>query len=122
MRKWIINSCGYANVIPSSDDKVYGMIYTLSKDDEDELDRYEDVPHSYIKTIMPVGVLKGIGHGTLVDALVYVDDKRLDEGSAPCEYIVRLNHAFRDGKKEGIPQDYIDKYIRKFIPEKPLKN
>ncbi|KAG6856463.1 hypothetical protein H0H87_004323 [Tephrocybe sp. NHM501043] len=121
-RKWIINTAGYANVIPSPDDKVYGMIYTLTDADEDELDGYEGVPNNYIKSILPVEVLKGQGQGTIVDALVYIDVQRQNEGAPRHEYIARINHAFKDGKKEGIPQEYIEKYIRKFIPENPLKN
>ncbi|KAG6916602.1 hypothetical protein DXG01_006159 [Tephrocybe rancida] len=120
--KWIINTAGYANVIPSDDDIVYGMIYTLTEDDEDKLDRYEGVPKNYHKFTLPVRVLKGKGQGTFVDALVYVDVERLGEGPPRHEYIARINHAFKDGKDEGIPQEYIDKYIRKFIPAEPLQN
>ncbi|KAG6860592.1 hypothetical protein C0995_009482 [Termitomyces sp. Mi166 len=116
--KWIICSAGYANVITSTDDIVYGMIYTLTPDDEVKLDGYEGVPQNYLKYTLPVKVLKGNDQGTLIDALVYVDVERLEEGVPRHEYIARINHAFRDGKNEGIPQEYIDKYIRKFIPEK----
>ncbi|KAG6880273.1 hypothetical protein C0992_001842 [Termitomyces sp. T32_za158] len=115
--KWIICSAGYANVIPSPDDLVYGMIYTLTPDDEVKLDGYEEVPHSYHKYTLPVKVLKGDNQGTSLPALVYVDIERLKEGPPRHEYIARINHAFRDGKNEGIPQEYITKYIRKFIPE-----
>lgn len=93
------------------------MIYTLTPDDEVKLDGYEGVPQNYHKYTLPVKVLKGDKQGTSVDALVYVDIERLRTGSPRHEYIARINHAFRDGKNEGIPQEYIDKYIRKFIPE-----
>ncbi|KAG5729062.1 hypothetical protein E4T56_gene15686 [Termitomyces sp. T112] len=115
--KWIICSAGYANIVPSPDDIVYGMIYTLTPEDEAKLDGYEGVPYNYLKYTLPVKVLKGEGQGTSIDALVYVDVERLDEGPPRHEYIARINHAFKDGKREGIPQTYIDKYIRKFIPK-----
>ncbi|KAG6820645.1 hypothetical protein H0H93_013844 [Arthromyces matolae] len=67
-------------------------------------------------------MLKGDRVGTVVDTLVYVDVERLTEGPPREEYIKRINYAFADGKKEGIPQEYIDKYIRKFVPENRLEN
>ncbi|KAG6827362.1 hypothetical protein H0H92_012100 [Tricholoma furcatifolium] len=120
--RWIINIRGYANIIPSPNDKIYGMVYTLTEDDENKLDGFEGVPRNYEKKILAVEMLKGENKGTLVDALVYVDVQRLDEGLPPQEYIRRLNHAFKDGEAEGIPQEYIEKYVRKFVPERPLQN
>jgi len=126
--KWIINTAGYANVIPSSNDEVYGMIYTLTSDDEIKLDGFEGVPYNYHKKIIPLKLLRKsdssftTDEGNFVDALVYVDVERLNEGPPREEYIGRINKAVGDARKEGIPQEYIDKYIRRFIPPEELKN
>jgi gamma-glutamylcyclotransferase len=46
----------------------------------------------------------------------------LDEGPPRAEYITRINRAVEDARQEGIPHEYIDKYIRPFIPADQLKN
>lgn len=126
--KWIINTAGYANVIPSQDNIVYGMIYTLTTDDETKLDGFEGVPHNYIKRILPVEFFGNSDHGVIeqgekiIQALVYVDVERLNEGPPRTEYIYRINEAVKDAIQQGIPQDYFEKYIRRFIPAEELKN
>jgi len=126
--KWIINTAGYANVIPSQDAIVYGMIYTLTAADETKLDGFEDVPHDYIKRILPVEFFEKGDHGgrregkKIIQALVYVDVERLNEGPPRSEYITRINKAVNDAVEEGIPQEYVEKYIRRFIPADELKN
>jgi hypothetical protein len=65
--KWLINDRGYANVVElnttststgatdaaaTHDDVVYGMVYTLTSDDEDKLDKNEGVPIAYTKEML----------------------------------------------------------------------
>lgn len=69
--RWQINEQGYANIVeitsdaqpdtqmpmqaqPGSSNAVWGLIYTISKDDEAQLDVNEDVPYAYTKEIRPV--------------------------------------------------------------------
>src|SRR6266540_2732199 len=40
-RKWIINVRGYANIIPSKKDIVYGFVFELTQADERKLDKFE---------------------------------------------------------------------------------
>ena len=46
--RWMINSRGYANVAPctvgTEEEEVWGLIYTLTSEDEDRLDVNEGVP------------------------------------------------------------------------------
>ncbi|KAH9965414.1 Butirosin biosynthesis, BtrG-like protein [Russula dissimulans] len=124
---WIINQCGYATIIPSSEDYVYGFVYELSPADEASLDKYERVPDSYVKRSMPVQLITPSGDGDglaetvtvtneIVDALVYIDILRTNRDAPKTEYIYRINKAMEDGLQKGIPQFYVDKYIRPFIP------
>lgn len=112
---------GYANVIPSEGDIVYGMIYELTADDEDKLDGFELVPIHYIKRILAVEIIHNEGsllaiEKKNIDALVYVDVERVIDGPPKEEYITRINMAVADAMQKGIPKDYIDKYVRPFIP------
>jgi gamma-glutamylcyclotransferase len=122
--KWIINQRGYANVVPSEGDVVYGLVYELSSTDERTLDRCEGVPHVYTKQVHSIEFFRegvaplGDGSkGETVNGLVYVDVERVLEGNPREEYIDRMNMAIRDALKVGVPQWYVDKYIRGSIPE-----
>ncbi|KAF9053052.1 hypothetical protein BJ165DRAFT_1445107 [Panaeolus papilionaceus] len=115
--RWIINERGYANVIPSPGDQVYGFLYTLTADDEHDLDIYEGA--AYQKLNLPIeGLSDGDGNsGTDVNALVYVDVDRRTPSQPKTEYIFRMNKGIKDALDAGIPSEYIDSYLRPYIPE-----
>ena len=128
--KWIINSRGYANVIsvndtdPDTDTVVYGLIYSLTSDDEKALDRNEGVPDSYTKEMM-LAKFWPSEKGRKVDMsqepaekamLVYIDRKRITEHPPKEEYVVRMNRGIEDAISLGVPSAYIEKYLRPFIP------
>ncbi|KAF8316334.1 hypothetical protein DL93DRAFT_2078052 [Clavulina sp. PMI_390] len=139
--RFIINQRGVATIVPSdpnsADDKgnhVFGLAYDLAEIDEETLDINEGVPFQYIKEYMRVRLWDGrkvddagvpiipdvstdIGSEE-VDALVYVDVKRITEGKPREEYIYRMGMGIRDGIAKGIPKSYFDKFLRGFIPEK----
>ncbi|KAF8660613.1 hypothetical protein AX16_001592 [Volvariella volvacea WC 439] len=125
---WFICTRGYANVIENDDDLVYGSMFILTEEDERSLDRYEGVPHSYVKKILPVTYLGTEEIGEVVDGkrivqtLVYVDVERTDPGPPKVEYVWRMNQAIVDGIKQGIPESYINKYLRPAIPQGELFN
>ncbi|RDB21099.1 hypothetical protein Hypma_011864 [Hypsizygus marmoreus] len=130
--KWIINTAGYATVIASEEDVVYGMIYQLTADDEDKLDGFEGVPYDYIKRTINFELLGEGGHShttivisegkRFVDALIYIDIERTEDGPPREEYITRLNMAISDGIRQENPKEYFDKYLRPYIPEDRLRN
>ena len=120
-RRWIINRKGYASVIPSSEDRVLGFIYELNPKDEASLDVYENVNVNYEKRTVPVHLSTSPGDDETaakqtVQALIYIDFANTTPDDPKTEYIYRINMAMQDALKEGIPQSYIDKYIRPFIP------
>ncbi|KAH9484460.1 hypothetical protein JR316_0003942 [Psilocybe cubensis] len=114
--KWIINERGYGNIIPSAGDIVYGLMYELTARDEHDLDLYEG--ETYQKQIIPVDFTGTRDNPTkeVVRALVYIDVERKGASSPRKEYIYRMNMGIADALKEGIPAEYIDKYLRLFIP------
>ena len=124
---------GYANIIPSEKDIAYGLLYAITQSDLDQLDRYEGVPYAYTRQLEDILVCKdteGLRTRKEYDAekkvlhstLVYVDKQRKTEHPPKTEYIYRMNQAIEDAVEEGVPQDYIDKYLRKFIPQVHLSN
>lgn len=98
------------------------MIYELDADDEKALDLEEEVPTLYIKCVLSMEFINIEEHGvvgkgkTSIDALVYIDVKRLQAGPPLQEYIMRINKGVADGVQEGIPTEYFEKYVRPFIP------
>lgn len=124
--KWIINGRGYANIVPSLGDIVYGLMYELSESDEASLDKSEGVPIAYVKEVLPVTFTPLIhgpsttdshtSNGIMRDALVYIDYQRTEESVPKTEYIYRINMGIADATKKGIPIEYFDKYFRPFIP------
>lgn len=133
--RWIINSRGYANVVETSDDKdgdvVWGLVYSLSSSDEENLDRNEGVPEAYTKEVMVVdfwpatssnsGSCRGGKPDVQADPeertmLVYIDRKRTQPDSPKREYVYRMNMGIRDAVAEGVPGFYVEGVMRKFIP------
>lgn len=119
--RWTINSTQYANVVKSENesDFVYGSIYFISSADETDLDVSEGVPDHYDKQWHEVNRMDASGEATgqTVRALMYVDAQRPDEGVIKPDYIVWIRKAIRDAKPFGLPESYVDRYIRPWLPE-----
>lgn len=109
--KWIISARGYANIVQSPGDEVWGMIYKLPPSDEASLDRYEGVPNSYVKEMIPVE----LAGGAQEDVLVYIDHLRTEDGTVKTEYIGRMTNGVKDAVDKGIPVEYFEKYFVKFL-------
>lgn len=98
---------------------MYGIIYEITPDDKVVLDKYEGT--NYEKKFLPIELLTPSENGetntkTTKNALVYVDTADITLGRPRDEYIPRMNRAIEDALEAGIPQSYIDTYIRPFIP------
>ena len=106
---WLINTRGYASIKPSDSDFVLGEIFTLSQQDVDYLDIYESVEEGmYLKSNLIVETSKGN-----IDCLVYIASDSTP-GIPQEEYIERINLGI---KSANLPDDYVQKAIRPFIPE-----
>lgn len=141
--KWLINERGYANVVgvsrhkseaerlspPSAtayEDEAWGLVYTLQPSDEARLDRNEGVPVAYTKEWLVCDfwpVEDGDGPANLtakpqqVDMLVYINREQVTPSAPKKEYIYRMNKGIDDAIDEGVPKTYVEKVMRKFIPE-----
>ena len=106
---WLINTRGNASIKPSNSDFVLGEIFTLSQQDVDYLDIYESVEEGmYLKSNLSVETSKGT-----IDCLVYIASDSTP-GIPQEEYIERINLGI---KSANLPDDYVQKAIRPFIPE-----
>ena len=142
--KWLINERGYANVVELSrhksmtqdlsllsstkayEDKVWGLVYTLLPSDETRLDRNEGVPVAYTKEWLvcdfwPVEDGSGPANVTAeperVDMLVYINREQVKASAPKKEYVYRMNKGIDDAVEEGVPGEYVEKVMRRFIPE-----
>ncbi|KAJ3573783.1 hypothetical protein NP233_g2203 [Leucocoprinus birnbaumii] len=117
--RWFICERGYANIMESRGDTVYGLVYELSQSDEMSLDGFEEVPNSYVKKYLTVTFLgdKEVATSKDIEMLVYIDVQRVCYGPPKTEYIRVMNMAIEDAAKEGIPKEYIEKDLRSFIPK-----
>lgn len=104
--------------MPSKGDCVYGGLYFLSPRDEAGLDESEGVPWLYEKQWHDCMRINADGSeaGQKVPCLMYVDVQRPDEGTIEPDYVVWINKAIREAKQFGLPDDYVEKYIRPYIP------
>ena len=48
--------------------------------------------------------------------LCYVDASRVEEAKPKDEYVHRINMGIRDARRKGMPQAFVDKFLRPFIP------
>ena len=121
--RWQINGTGYANIVPSPGDVVYGSLSFLSNRDETALDESEGVPWLYEKHTLKVtrcgrGVAEGQESGGTVDAMTYVDVQRVEEGEINKEYVYWMNKAIDDATELEMPASYAEKYLRPFVPQR----
>jgi len=108
--KWIINTRGFATIIPSPNDYVWGTVLLLHAHDERSLDGFEGP--SYVKSVLSVHL---VGVKTNPGAVLTYIDKITTPGRPRQSYIPRLEKAMEDGKAKGIPQAYFDKYWMPFL-------
>jgi gamma-glutamylcyclotransferase len=85
----------------------------MTPEDEKALDGYEV---NYEKEIAEIKVVRGDESKKAVVAFVYIDEKRKTEGIIKEEYIIRMNYAIADALAEGISNEYIETYLRRFVP------
>ncbi|NVN98843.1 MAG: gamma-glutamylcyclotransferase [Geobacteraceae bacterium] len=110
--RWIITSRGYASIVESEADYLLGTVFELSESDLLNLDRFEGVTRgSYYKEILQVNI-----EGKILDCMVYIDPV-VEEGKPREEYINRINRGIVDA---GLADDYVQRYLRPFVPAEAL--
>ncbi|KAK5118478.1 hypothetical protein LTR62_002993 [Meristemomyces frigidus] len=134
---WIINERGYANIVElagklshGEDDgtvgnEVWGLVYSLEAKDERNLDRSEGVPYAYTKECLTVdywhfdhdGKGRRVEESRKLEMLVYIDRVRVSVARPRDEYVVRMNKGIEDALVMGVPKEYVEEVLRKFIAE-----
>ncbi|KAM3420023.1 hypothetical protein BST61_g3334 [Cercospora zeina] len=133
------------NAFDDKDDyskEVWGLVYSLEPEDEQRLDGNEGVADgSYSKEWIQCefwtasserAVREDTAH-TLsyaeegkpdtskkpgkANMLVYINRKNAREGKSKEEYVYRMNAGIRDALKEGVPREYVEQVLRKWIPD-----
>lgn len=111
---------------------VWGMLYVLDEGDGRRLDQAEGVPVAYVKRWLDVEVVrgnaaegKGIGEGRgitgeVVKALVYIDEKRTDEGVCKEEYMHRMNRGLEDAMHLGMEREWVEGNVRRWVREEEV--
>lgn len=106
--RWIITQRGYASIVASPGDVVYGCVYDISLTDEESLDRYEGVAEGrYYKEKVLVDVA-----GSQECCMTYIDNTVM-HGLPADEYVTRINAGLHDTE---LPAEYVAQVIRPFIP------
>jgi hypothetical protein len=100
-------------------------VYELSHKDEKSLDKCEGFPLLYEKRVTPIKLKVTTSSDNdenetatkrTMDVMAYIDFANTTRDVPRTEYIHRINMGLKDSLQRGIPQSYIDKYIRPFIP------
>lgn len=92
---------GYANIRKDSNGIVHGVLYFLSEEELQRLDRCEGVPNHYRRVTLPVETEEGV-----VRAVCYVAaEDKIKEGLKPNRKY--LEHLVRGAQEHNLPPDYI---------------
>lgn len=93
----------------------YGVVYTLTKSEIDNVDYYEG---GYVKTTMDIQMLPpppgvtAVTSASSLSCLVYISINT-SPGKIQEEYIGRINRGLRDA---SIPSAWVDRVVRKWVP------
>ncbi|MEK6689927.1 MAG: gamma-glutamylcyclotransferase family protein [Nitrospinota bacterium] len=99
--RFIINTHGVATVVPDTSGVVYGILWNISKRDEESLDVYEGVRWgTYRKDYVDIEAQDG----KLSSVLIYIAGDS-DIGSPWDGYMERIISA---AEKQGLPEKYIE--------------
>ena len=129
--RFVIGELGFGNIVQSSpEDEVWGSLSFLTGQHEAALDKSEEINWWHRKMRVKVRRTTGFKEdgkdgdagseneeGEEVEATTYIDVERTGEGNMSKEYIIWMRKAIDDGLKIGVPQSYVDQYLRKFLPE-----
>lgn len=99
--RFLINRQGYASIAEAPGRTVYGLLWTITRQDEQSLDRYEAVEEGFYRRVVLAVVCDRDGGG--VEALVYVASDDV-EGIPRPRYFQGI---LRAAPAHGFPPEYI---------------
>ena len=99
--QFIINTRGVATIVPKAPSEVYGILWKITRLDEQALDKYEGVNWStYEKKVLDVKTSKGKS----VQALTYIASNSTP-GSPQDGYLEKI---VASAEQHGLPDRYIE--------------
>ena len=92
---------GKANIRRKEPSSVYGVLYLLTEEELQRLDKHEGVPNHYKRICLPVETEAGT-----VQAISYIAaEGKVREGLRPrCDY---LEHLIKGAEEHSLPENYI---------------
>jgi gamma-glutamylcyclotransferase (GGCT)/AIG2-like uncharacterized protein YtfP len=115
--RFIINTRGVASFVPDITSSVYGIIWSITKEDEASLDYFEGIQKGwYSKHTFEV---EEIANKNILDCLVYVSSDS-KEGTPIKDYFANI---IKWANNYHFPQDYVDylqshRFVIKVFKEK----
>jgi gamma-glutamylcyclotransferase (GGCT)/AIG2-like uncharacterized protein YtfP len=103
--RFIINSSGYATVLPKPGSVVHGVLTAITEADEQELDRREGV-HENIYRREQLEVITEFGYA--IPALIYIDGVQ-DEGPPRPGYLEKV---LAGAQRHDLPPEYVAEISR----------
>jgi gamma-glutamylcyclotransferase len=132
--RWLGPLLGSQGGDPRTDnERAYGAVWAISESDEKKLDVLERVGQCYTKEeasiefwssqshdgqTTPVSVLKRAKRSRAVFHVdrINTQDAELGKGCS-MQYAYRMNQGIIDALANGVPQGYVDKCIRSYLPQ-----
>jgi cation transport regulator ChaC len=103
-----IDGSGKCNAFHTGNENVsvIGVVFEMSKQEKEKLDRSEGLGSGYHEQIVRVGLMDG----ALLDAMTYVaDDTHINESLRP--YSWYKDFVAAGAEEQRLPTSYVDKYI-----------
>jgi cation transport regulator ChaC len=98
--RFVINTRGVATIVPEVSSEVYGILWNITKVEEQALDSYEGVKWgTYKKMVVSVKMASGMS----VQAMSYVASNSIP-GSPRVNYMEKIIAA---GEQHGLPEKYV---------------
>lgn len=105
--RWYITERGFASLLPSTRDRVFGLVYSISDTDEIALDHYEGIAlGAYVKSEVTVRF-----KGEDMTCMLYIDPIT-QEGRPAKRYAAAIRQGISDAK---LPADYVQQYLEKYL-------
>ena len=114
--RWQINQRGVANIVPAAGERTYGMLYTMTDKAVEQMDAFEGVSQQIYERVAIKVYSVEEDQSEPIDAFAYMDKGNTKDSPPREEYIARMNKGIKDAAENGIPQEYIEKVLRKAIP------
>lgn len=100
--------CGVLTILPKEDSNVDGLIWSITEQDEQHLDRYEGFPRLYGKETVTVQDASGTGHAVLIYIMEEPWCSRPQEPGG--NY---LNTVLEGCRQTGVPQEPVLKALER---------